>query len=218
MDLRRHMELFNPEEFKTPVTIIGAGATGSFVAYQLAKMGIEDITVYDFDKVEPHNVPNQLFGLKDVGMQKVVALAGKIFDDTGIAINIHDEKFTTQRLAGVVIMQVDSMSERSRIFNQHIFMKPQVKHVIDSRMGLDMGRIYNINPVDMKESKRYQDSLYGDEESEVSACGASMTVITSAMNIASIVARQVINWHNEVDLNNEIMVDYLYNQIITNNC
>ena len=216
MDLRRHVELFDPEEFTTPITIIGAGATGSFVAYQLAKLGIEDITVYDFDKIEPHNIPNQLFGINDVGEMKVDALKERIYNDTGIEIKIVADKFTTQRLSGVVIMQVDSMKERGRIFNQHIYLKPNVKLMIESRMGLDMGRVYNINPIDLKSSKRYQESLYGDEDSEVSACGASMTVITSAINIASMVVRQVINWHNKEELDSEIMIDYIYNQIVSN--
>lgn len=216
MDLRRHVELFDPEEFTTPITILGAGATGSFVAYQLAKLGIEDITVYDFDKIEPHNIPNQLFGINDVGEMKVDALRERIYRDTGIGIKVVADKFTTQRLSGVVIMQVDSMKERGRIFNQHIYLKPNVKLMVESRMGLDMGRVYNINPIDLKSSKRYQESLYGDEDSEVSACGASMTVITSAINIASMVVRQVINWHNKEELDSEIMIDYIYNQIVSN--
>lgn len=216
MDLRRHVELFDPEEFTTPITILGAGATGSFVAYQLAKLGIEDITVYDFDKIEPHNIPNQLFGINDVGEMKVDALRERIYRDTGIQIKVVADKFTTQRLSGVVIMQVDSMKERERIFNQHIYLKPNINLMIESRMGLDMGRVYNINPIDLKSSKRYQESLYGDEDSEVSACGASMTVITSAINIASMVVRQVINWHNKEELDSEIMIDYIYNQIVSN--
>ena len=59
LDISRHKELFNPYYFNTPVTIIGAGATGSWLALMLAKLGIQDITVYDFDVVEEHNVPNQ---------------------------------------------------------------------------------------------------------------------------------------------------------------
>ena len=42
-----------------PVTVIGAGATGSFITLALAKMGVRHITVYDDDTVEEHNLPNQ---------------------------------------------------------------------------------------------------------------------------------------------------------------
>ena len=51
LDIRRHMELFNPEKFTLPVHIIGAGATGSWLALSLAKLGITNITVWDFDVV-----------------------------------------------------------------------------------------------------------------------------------------------------------------------
>ena len=217
MDLRRHAELFNPEEFTTPITIIGAGATGGWIAYMLAKLGIKDITIYDYDVIEPHNVPNQIYGKGNVGNLKVAILKDIIYKQTGINVNIVAEKYISQRLAGIVILQVDSMSERKRIYDGSIKMQPQVNLMIDSRMGLDMGRIYNINPVNLDQVKRYSKSLYSDDESEVSACGASMTVITSALNIASTVVRQVINHHNKLELPTEIMFDYIYNQVITNN-
>lgn len=216
MDLRRHVELFDPEEFTTPITIIGVGATGSWVAYMLAKLGIENITIYDFDKVEAHNIPNQLFGLSDVGEFKVDATSRIIEEQTGIKVKTKSDRYVGQRLSGIVIMQVDSMEERKRIFDANIAMQPQIQLMVESRMGLDMGRIYNVNPVDLSSVKRYQESLYGDEESEVSACGASMTVITSALNIASTVVRQVINHHNDIALPREIMFDYIYNQVIVN--
>lgn len=60
-DFSRQVNIFKPEEFKTPIQIIGAGATGSWVALSLAKMGIENMTIYDFDEVGMHNLPNQCF-------------------------------------------------------------------------------------------------------------------------------------------------------------
>ena len=83
LDISRHMELFNPSKFNMPVTIIGAGATGSWLALSLAKLGIEDITVYDFDIVEEHNVPNQAFAISDVGTSKVDAIYKEIERTTG---------------------------------------------------------------------------------------------------------------------------------------
>jgi tRNA A37 threonylcarbamoyladenosine dehydratase len=64
LDVRRHAELFDPHTFNTPVTIIGAGATGSWLAIALAKLGIDNISIWDFDKVEEHNIPNQAFGIR----------------------------------------------------------------------------------------------------------------------------------------------------------
>lgn len=212
LDVRRHMELFNPYEFNTPVTIIGAGATGSWLALQLAKLGISDITVYDFDVVEEHNIPNQLFGLSHIGLSKVVALNDYVQDQTGVALKIKNEAYTSQRLSGIVFCMVDSMKVRDEIWKRGVKGKSAVKLYIEPRMGLNEGRIYNVNPTDSNHWKRYEDCWYPDDEAEVSACGTSQSVITSALLIASTCARQLINYHNGIELSNEIQLDPVYNQ------
>lgn len=222
LDLTRHLELIDPHYFNEKITIIGAGATGSWLALALAKLGLTDITVYDFDVVESHNIPNQAYrmnynegALMDIGRPKVEALFDVVYDMAETEITIKNEKYTNQRLTGIVFLMVDSMSERKRIWEESIKMKTQVKLLIEPRMGLDVGRVYNINPLDLNEIKRYEETYYGDDVAEVSACGASMTVITSALSIASWCARSLINWHNDVELDNEILIDFKYNNIIT---
>lgn len=215
LDLRRQMELFDVEKFHTPVTIIGAGATGSWLALCLAKLGITDITVYDFDIVEEHNVPNQAFNLYNVGMPKVDALNKLIIDSVNTPINVKNAKFTNQRVSGIVFLMVDSMAGRKEIWENSLRLKPSVQLVIEPRMGLDMGRIYNVNPTSLAQIKAYEDTYYSDDEAEVSACGTSMTVVTTAMSIAAYCARQLINFHNGEELDNEILIDLKYNNLIT---
>ena len=70
----RQLDILDPKSMDVPVTIIGAGATGSFTALSLAKMGIRNITIYDFDTVEEHNLPNQFYRQCDLGKRKVEAL------------------------------------------------------------------------------------------------------------------------------------------------
>lgn len=215
LNISRHMELFDPDKFEHPVTIVGCGATGSWLALSLAKLGITNITIYDFDIVEEHNIPNQAFGVDDIGREKVSALAQLICDTTGTGIKFKNEKFTNQRLSGVVFLMVDSMSARKEIWENSIKLKPAVKLLIEPRMGLDVGRIYNVDPMDMNQIKKYEDTYYDDDVAEVSACGASMTVITSALGITSWCGRQLINFHNNEELDNEILIDFKYNNIVT---
>jgi hypothetical protein len=214
LDISRHQELFEPHNFRTPITIIGAGATGSWIALSLAKLGIEDITVWDFDKVEAHNIPNQAYGIHDVDKPKVKALYELIQYETKTEINIKPQKYTNQRLSGIVIMQVDSMSERKRIWETSIKMKPSVKLLIETRLGMDCGRVYNVEPTNLEHIKKYEQTFYSDEESEVSACGHSLSVISSALGISAWCVRQLINFHNNVELDNEILIDFKYNNII----
>lgn len=213
LDLRRHQELFDAYTFDTPIHILGGGATGSWLALQLAKLGIVNITVWDFDIVEEHNVPNQLFGIQHVGTLKVEALQQIIKEYTNTEIKIKNERVTNQRLQGIVFCMVDSMSGRKEIFDNCIKMKSAVKLFIEPRLGLNEGRIYNVIPTDLNHIKRYEDCWYSDEEAEVSACGTSQTVVTTAMSVASWCARQLINYHASVELDNEILIDFMYNNI-----
>ena len=57
----RQLDIADPSKFKDkPVTVIGAGGIGAATAVALAKTGFENITVYDFDTLEEHNIPSQL--------------------------------------------------------------------------------------------------------------------------------------------------------------
>ena len=213
LDVRRHAELFDPYTFNTPFTIIGAAATGSWLALSLAKLGITDITVYDFDVIEEHNVPNQAFGIHHIGDTKVESLKNIIVDDTGTVIKVKNEEFTTQRLSGIVFLMVDSMKARKLLWEYSAKMNSAVKLLVEPRMGLDSGRVYNVNPMDMNHIKRYEECFYTDEEAEVSACGTSMTVITTALSVASQCARSLIYHHKGEELDNEILIDFHYNNI-----
>lgn len=217
LNTSRHYELFDAYTFTEQITVIGAGATGSWLVLALARLGLTNITVYDYDVIEEHNIPNQAYGIGDVGKYKVNALYDKVLEETGTKINIKCEKFVNQRLVGVVFLMVDTMSARKEIWNASIKLKQTVKLLIEPRMGLSLGRIYTIQPMDMSQIRGYEDTLYDDTETEVSACGASMTVISSALAITAICLRQLINWHNGEECCNEILSDFQYNNTITAN-
>lgn len=212
LDIRRHQELFDAEKFDKKVTVIGAGATGSWLVLQLAKLGITNIHVYDFDTVEEHNIPNQLFGLQHVGALKVAALQSIVLEQTGTSITTYEEPYVKQRLSGYVFAMVDSMAVRQQIFEQ-VKLKKAVTHFVEPRMGLNEARIYNVNPLDVNQIEKYEGCWYSDDEAEVSACGTSLSVITTALFTASTCARQLINHFNGVDLDNELLVDLMYNNI-----
>lgn len=214
LDTRRHMDIFNPYDFgNTAVTVIGAGATGSWLVLELAKLGIQNITVWDFDVVEEHNIPNQIFGLQHVGLPKVVALQEIILDYTGLEIKVKNERFESGRLRDYVFLMVDSMTGRKEIFDSSIRGKSAIKLMIEPRMGLNEARIYNVNPMSLTHQKQWDAAWYPDDEAEVSACGTSQAVITTALLTASFTARQLINHVNEVELSNEILIDPMYNNI-----
>lgn len=214
LNVARHYELFDPYKFNTPITVIGAGATGSWLVMMLAKLGITDITVWDFDKVEEHNVPNQMFGLGDINSSKVGALHRTIGLTTGTSINVKNERFDRGRLSGIVFLMVDSMAGRKGIWETSLKYKNSIVHVIEPRMGMDMCRIYNVNPMNPTHIQRYEATYYADDDAqELSACGNSQSVVTSAVTTAGWCVRQLIEIANNNPVDNEILIDFKNNNI-----
>lgn len=210
MDYSRQLELFDNRLFNEQVHVIGAGATGSWVVMMLAKLGVKNVHIWDFDKVEQHNIPNQCFGESDINSAKAISCVGIARTYGNMLYTCHNKVVTADtQLQGIVFMLTDTMSSRKEIFDGAIKYKPSVKLLIETRMGLSSGRVYCINPMDMGDVARYENTLYADDEAEVSACGASKSVVTSAMAIASQAVRCMLNWNNNIVLPNESIVDFL---------
>ena len=208
-DYSRQVNILNPEEFKTPIHIIGAGATGSWVAFSLAKMGLTNITVYDFDEVGMHNLPNQMFGLRDIDRNKAISIRNIIKLFTGFNIKARNTKVEAgQPLQGIVFMLTDTMKSRRDIYNTSIKNNPNVDLLIETRMDLRGGRIYAIDPKNRIQKSRYEETFYLDEEAEVSACGVSQTVLPSALAITSHAIWKMLNFINDEYFANETIMDF----------
>lgn len=212
VDPLRHLTVFSPHAFGAKrVDIIGCGASGSRVALDLAKLGVENIHVWDFDLVEEHNVANQAFGLDHVGSLKVEALAQLVKASTGTEITVHAEKVDgTQSLGEVVFLLTDTMSSRKEIWDRALKFKLKTNLLIETRMGADSGRVYALNPNKLGHIKEYEATLYSDNEAEVSACGTSVSVGPTAEVLSGLAVWQLIRWfsiENGADdvLDNEIL-------------
>ena len=212
IDPLRHLSVFSPHAFGTKrVDVIGVGATGSRIALSLAKLVVENIHVWDFDRVEEHNVANQAFGNSDIGTLKVEALAALVKAATGTKISTHAERVDgSQALGEVVFLLTDTMSSRKEIWNGALKFKLRTKLLVETRMGADNGRVYTVNPNKPGHIKEWEATLYSDDEAEVSACGASVSVGPTAEVIAGLAVWQMIRWFaveqgGEDDLDNEII-------------
>ncbi len=196
MDITRHIDVFSPDAFgNARVDVIGAGATGSRVVLSLAKQGLENIHVWDFDIVESHNLPNQAYRQQDIGRLKVEALQEIVLEATGTKVVIHNEKVDgSQKLGEVIFLLVDSMAGRKEIWEKAVRNKIRVKLMIETRMGTDSGRIYTILPSDPDQIAKYEENLYEDVEAEVSACGTTMSVGPTAEIVSGLAVWQMMRW------------------------
>lgn len=203
MDYSRQMGLFNPDSFgNRTVSIIGAGATGSQVALQLAMMGIglNDgkrgvMRVYDFDVVEPHNLANQAFSPCHIGMPKVEALKDVIKKKCGFEIEAYNEKVTNQKSvqANYVFLLTDTMSSRKEIFEKCLKYAISTDLLIETRMGLDQGRVYAFEPFNADHSEKWINTLTTDDRAMTSLCGTSQSVIPTAYVLSSLAVWRMLN-------------------------
>lgn len=212
IDPLRHLSTFSPSAFgDRRVDVIGCGATGSRIALSIAKLGIQNIHIWDFDSVEEHNIPNQIFGMSDIGKKKTEAIAEIVKFTTGTEIETHDEKVDgSQKLGKVVFLLTDTMSSRKEIWLKSLKYKTTTDLLVETRMGADNGRIYVVNPNKPRQIKAYEETLYTDAEAEVSACGASVSVGPTAEMISGLAVWQLIRWFSieqgvDDELENEII-------------
>ena len=167
----RQLDIVAPERLCFPITVIGAGAIGSAAVVAMAKMGCSDITVWDNDLLEEINVSNQMCKPSMTGQPKVEALRALVIDLTDIVIDIDQRRYRGQRLSGVVIIAVDSMSSRQDVWRR-AKSNPEVPLLVDARMGAEFARIYAVRPTDPDHIKFYESNLYGTEEAERLPCSA----------------------------------------------
>lgn len=191
--LTRQMDIIPTDVLGTPITVIGAGAIGSWTVMALAKMGFCDITVYDFDKVEPVNLNAQVYGFHDVGRLKVHALHGAVKLATNIDIEVKAEPYEMQEnrsARGIVIAAVDSMRARALIWNSLKAKAINCLAYIDPRMGAEEAMLYCMRPMHGADQKTYEKTLYSDRDAVQERCTAKATAYTALM-LSGLVSKTV---------------------------
>lgn len=186
---RRQLDLLPLDACNVPVTVIGAGAVGSFTTLTLAKMGVTNLTVFDDDRVDEHNLPNQFFRQADLGRRKVEALQDLVRSFEGVEIGAVPRRFDGDSLEGVVIGAVDTMASRALIWTAVRF-NPRVRLLVDARMGGLVSTVRPVRPCEAGDVRRYESSLHSDQEAVQEPCSARAILFT-VLAIASTVARLV---------------------------
>lgn len=217
IDPTRHLSVFSPEAFGDKrVDVIGCGATGSRIALSLAKLGVKNLHCWDFDVVEEHNIANQVYGEEAVGSPKVDALHELIMFDTGLEVTAHNERVVDQRLGNIVFMLPDTMSSRKEIW-ENLKFKPELEFLIETRMGVDSGRVYAFNPNNPLHCEAWEATLCDDDEGEVSACGTSISVGPTAEIISGWAVWQMIKHFAGEEVEGEVVFSVRPAAILTRN-
>ena len=200
----RQLDFFDPLSFPGSVAIVGLGAIGSSALIALVKMGIKEFTLYDFDLIEPHNRPNQLYFYEQTGTPKAEAaaeVAAKYAPEGDVICVPRVERFTkdTRITDRLVVVAVDSRDARMDIW-EALKESDNVRHLIDARMGGESLRVYNIPMHDEKAKERYVESFEG-EVSPLPCTGQSIIYNLFAISgfIGSSVRKHIVGETSRID-------------------
>ncbi len=186
------LDLVDQKALKLPITVIGAGGIGSWTVLALAKMGCSNIKVYDFDRVEDHNVASQFFKEGQLGLDKVEALQENVLEQTGIKIfpfvtDINEIDIDTE----LIIVAVDSMAVRAQIAEKY---KGTNKYIIDGRMGGLQMEIYKIGALN------YPMTIVPQQDVDPDPCTAK-SISFNGMTIGALIANNVRQFIDDTIVN-----------------
>lgn len=214
MDLTKSIEYFDPVNVRGKCHIIGCGSVGSTLAENLARLGVTDFVLYDFDTVEAHNLANQMFVQDDIKTPKVEAVKKiicSINPEAESTIEVRGEGYTDQRLNGYVFLAVDNIDLRREICEKNK-MNRAIKAVFDFRTRLEDAQHYAANWGDMKQIDNLIKSMAfshdeAHEATPVTACGTELGVAPTVRVICALGVANFMNLIRGVGLRNIVVCD-----------
>lgn len=201
MDLSKSYDFFQPDKDDARIHIVGCGSVGSTIAENLARCGVTKMTLWDFDKVEAHNIVNQMFRQQDVGRLKVDALKDILMDinpEMKDTVETKPEGWQGKLMSGYVFLCVDNIELRKEIVKKHMDT-PYVKAMFDVRTLLTGAQHYAAAWDDFKMKQNFLESMnFSHEEAAaetpVSACGVTLGVATTVRLISALAVNNYIKY------------------------
>lgn len=214
MDLSKSYEFFQPDKDEARIHIVGCGSVGSTLAENLARCGVTKMTLWDFDKVEAHNIANQMFRQQDVGKLKVEALLDILTDinpDIKDSVELKPDGWKGKLMSGYIFLCVDNIELRKEIVEKHMD-SPYVKAVFDFRTLLESAQHYAADWTDYKMKQDLLKSMQfsheeAAEETPVSACGVTLGVATTVRLVCALGVNNYINFVKGNGIKKLVIID-----------
>lgn len=175
---KRQSKFYNPLLFNRHIVVVGCGSLGGNIAVAMAKLGLMQFTLYDFDKVEKHNIPNQPFSRFQVGSYKTDAVSDMIQDqlfDKTLAKVIQKGKFDASSeipSGSVLVNAADSIIVRK----EAAYSAPTNTFIMDVRSGPDSYNVYFCDKRVKHQWDFYQKTFFDPSEAVGGGCGAQSTI------------------------------------------
>ena len=211
MNTTKFNGFFDPTKVEYPIHIIGCGAIGSTLALNLARCGLTEIHLWDYDIVNPHNIANQQYNFYDVGDKKTFALAEAVTDINPQAKVYEHGKWDDDQLTGYVFLAVDSITTRQAIVKRHLYTSV-VKAMFDFRMRLKDAQHFAADWSTIKNRKVLLSTMnFTEEEAQannvVNACNMTMSIIPTVDTVVAVGLTNFINFIHTKEINRLVMVN-----------
>lgn len=190
MNLSKIEMVFNPEDVRGQINIIGCGSVGSTLAELLARYGLTNFTLWDMDEVEEKNIVNQMFFYGDIHHPKVEAVANLICAiNPGAKDNIilKPNGWQGEMVRGYVFLAVDNIEIRKDFMEKNKY-NPNIKAVFDVRTGLYDAQCWSADWANDAMRENLKNSMnFSHEEAAastpVSACGITQGLAPTVREI-----------------------------------
>lgn len=209
----RQTSLQNDDKRKElKVCVVGWWGIGSNSVYCLAKQGIMNIKVVDFDKVEIENTWSQFYTEKHIGMYKVEALQQQVLEQTGVKIDIVKSKYRASNIKGydVIILALDNLETRKQIVEDC----ESWQVILDTRMVKRICQCFSFYGF---QKQRWFEECYTTDENTVQEVACTEKAIAhNALIMAWIVGSLVCDICNNKPLPRKVQSD-MSNIVLSSN-
>lgn len=183
------------------IIIGGAGGISSWLAFLLSRTNVQEMTIYDPDKVEEVNLAGQFFSFNDIGSYKTEAVVRHIraFSNYYSCWQYHQyyERGSVPR--NVMMCGFDNMEARKTFFNNwksvvRIAACPNECLFIDGRLSAECLQVLCVQGDDSQAIKAYEEQyLFSDDMADATVCSYKQTSFMANM-IAATMVNLFVNW------------------------
>ena len=182
------------------VTLAGLGGIGSYVAFLLSRLDIQNIYLFDPDTVEVGNLSGQLYADESIGVNKAQATGNLLRKFSHYyRMNCFPESYNSNFTTDIMICGFDNMAARRQFYNawkQRALsaFDPRKCLFIDGRLAAENFQVLCIKGDDLYRMERYENEfLFSDEEAEETICSYKQTTFMANM-IGSVIVNLFVNF------------------------
>ena len=202
--------------------VFGVGNIGSWLALFLSRIDPKQITIWDDDIIESHNIGGQAFRLLSIGSNKISEVSHMCREMSGYRITrkcYRVNKNSTNMISSAInksskhvfmFSAFDNMQARSDLFNilksatnkgaipqQNVFF-------IDGRANVEHFQVFAINMHDETQVAKYEkEQLFSDDEVEEQACNYKSSThcgVQVASTMCNVACNILSNIYSEIPI------------------